>query len=161
VLAGKNTRSCKLDFVFLITRPLWFWQCNEPYTEDNAIPILPTKEADKQRLTRRHEKLAEQGVSHSLKKAAGSKKRKKHAEGDTSTAQTPAAQLPSTAVKIKNPATAMLTARVLEDEKMKRQRRSEPNENLQSLFTKGANGEQAKNGDFMTRGYTIPTTARR
>ncbi|PYH43414.1 uncharacterized protein BP01DRAFT_358668 [Aspergillus saccharolyticus JOP 1030-1] len=57
-------------------------QCDEPYTSENVILILPTKESDKQQLIERNQKLAEQGLTHSLKKAPGSKKRKKHANGD-------------------------------------------------------------------------------
>jgi hypothetical protein len=143
-------------------------QCNEEYTDDNIIPILSTKEADNQRLLSRVQKLAEQGLSHSLKKASNSKKRKKHANGEStptpvdtppSRSQTPGTgtQLPVvSSAGIKNAATAMLTARVLEEEneKKKRRKRVGANENLQSLFTDGSNKE--KNGDFMTRGYTIP-----
>jgi len=58
----------------------------------------------------------------------------------------------------------MLTARVLEEENEKKRRRKMmgPNENLESLFTKGGSKEQtAKNTDFMTRGYSIPAGARR
>ncbi|KAL2012741.1 hypothetical protein VTN00DRAFT_266 [Thermoascus crustaceus] len=163
-------------------------QCNEPYTEDNVIPILPTKEADKQRLIARSQKLAEQGLTHSLKKAPGSKKRKKHANGESSevaaegssaqatttmssSATQPAAAnrsgtstpTPSGSSGIKNAATAMLTARVLEEENEKKRRRKMmgPNENLESLFTKSGSKEPTKDGDFMSRGYSIPAGARR
>jgi hypothetical protein len=117
----------------------------------------------------RSQKLADQGLSHSLKKAAGSRKRKKHTDGDTSTTaetsqlafQTPSTQVPGTSAGIKNPSTAMLTARVLEDEMKKRQRRGGANENLQSLFSKSSDGGKMRDGDFMTRGYTIPAGVRR
>ncbi|KAL1968532.1 hypothetical protein VTN77DRAFT_1742 [Rasamsonia byssochlamydoides] len=149
--------------------------CNEPYTEDNVIPILPTKEEEKQRLIARGHKLAEQGLTHSLKKASGSKKRKKHAangesaESSSSSSQTPttqpsSSQSTSSSAGIKNAATAMLTARVLEEEneKKKRQKMMGRNENLQSLFhSNNSNKEKPKDGDFMTRGYTIPAGARR
>lgn len=156
-------------------------QCNEPYTEDNIIPILPTKEADKQRLIARSQKLAEQGLTHSLKKAPGSKKRKKHAlngEEGPSVAKTTTTTKPPTSTStsaptisapsnpsssIKNAATAMLTARVLEEEdaKKKRQKIMGRSENLQSLFTSDADRKKHKDGDFMTRGFTIPASARR
>jgi hypothetical protein len=161
-------------------------QCNEPYTEDNVITILPIKEADKQRLISRGQKLVEQGLTHSLKKAPGSKKRKKHtANGEESSrATTASATNPSTTTStstltststptissntstssgIKNAATAMLTARVLEEEnsKKKRQKIIGRNENIQSLFTSDADRKKHKDGDFMTRGFSIPAGARR
>ncbi|OJJ42970.1 hypothetical protein ASPZODRAFT_124602 [Penicilliopsis zonata CBS 506.65] len=153
-------------------------QCNEPYTEDNVIAILPTKETDKQKLLDRAQKLAEQNLTHSLKKAPGSKKRKKQTNGESTTAttetlkdtkttgsggrsgtSTPAPGPPSNGIK--NAATAMLTARVLEEENEKKKRRKMvgANENLDSLFTKKS-GDKAK-ADFMTRGFTIPANARR
>lgn len=63
---------------------------------------------------------------------------------------------------IKNAATASLTARVLneENEKKKRRKMVGLSENLDSLFTK-ENKDGKKSGDFMTRGYSIPTAARR
>ncbi|PYH93501.1 DUF602-domain-containing protein [Aspergillus ellipticus CBS 707.79] len=169
-------------------------QCDEPYTSDNVIPILPTKDTDKQQLTERAHKLAEQGLTHSLKKAPGSKKRKKNATGGDAAA--PAEQLgaatgkeskrtpsgaesrepsatasrsntstpvPSASNGIKNAATAMLTARVLEEENEKKRRRkmAGTNDNISSLFTKESNDGKAKSADFMTRGFTLPATARK
>ncbi|RMJ23010.1 DUF602 domain-containing protein [Aspergillus sp. HF37] len=127
-------------------------QCNESYAEDNVIPILPQKDEDKQRLMARGRKLAEQGLTHSLKKAPGAKKRKKNASaaaGDSSTpaeseavaadSKTPAgAQPPNDAASrsntstptpagasngIKNASTATLTARVLDEENERKRRR--------------------------------------
>lgn len=60
-------------------------ECNEPYTSDNIIPILPVVKEDIERLEARASKLKESGLTHSLKKAPGSKKRKKNAEETTST----------------------------------------------------------------------------
>ncbi|KAJ5358744.1 uncharacterized protein N7496_011157 [Penicillium cataractarum] len=144
-------------------------QCNESYTEDNIIPILPTKEADKERLMARGAKLAEQGLTHSLKKAPGSKKRKKHAESSTDAPNSTAAVATSTSASksngagngIKNSATASLTARVLneENEKKKKRKMMGHNENLDSLFTKDK--KDGAKRDFMTRGFSIPASARR
>lgn len=131
-------------------------QCNEPYTEENVIPILPPQDSDKQRLIARGHKLAEQGLSHSLKKAPG-KKRKKAAAvaGDTTTTSEQESKAKSTSNGIKNPATAMLTARVLDEEnERKKKRKAGTNENLQSLFSKDSGSKGS--GDFMTRGYSIP-----
>jgi hypothetical protein len=55
-------------------------ECNEPYTSDNIIPILPIAKEDIERLDVRASKLKDSGLTHSLKKAPGSKKRKKNAE---------------------------------------------------------------------------------
>ncbi|KAB8270811.1 Rtf2 RING-finger-domain-containing protein [Aspergillus minisclerotigenes] len=143
-------------------------QCNESYTEENVIPILPTKSEDKQQLVARAQKLAEQGLTHSLKKAPGSKKRKKQANGDSaetegasrSNTSTPK---PSASNGIKHAATAMLTARVLEEENEKKKRRKMMglNENLDSLFTKDSKDGKMNNADFMTRGFTLPAGSRK
>ncbi|KAE9377006.1 DUF602-domain-containing protein [Stipitochalara longipes BDJ] len=58
-------------------------ECNEPYTIENIIHILPMAKEDIAKLTARATKLKEAGLTHSLKKAPGSKKRKKNAEADS------------------------------------------------------------------------------
>jgi hypothetical protein len=58
-------------------------ECNEPYTPENVIPILPMAKEDIAKLAARAAKLKEAGLTHSLKKAPGSKKRKKNAEADS------------------------------------------------------------------------------
>ncbi|CRG89791.1 Protein RTF2 homolog [Talaromyces islandicus] len=139
-------------------------QCTEPYTQDNVIVILPTKDADKQRQMARGVKLGEQGLTHSLKKASGSKKRKKHATAadSVSTEQPKPTSSTNGSSGIKNAATAMLTAKVLEEEnKKKKQKVANRNGNLQSLFHNDKDNHQLKDGDFMTRGFTIPADARR
>lgn len=154
-------------------------KCNESYTEENIISILTTKEDDKQRLITRGHKLAEQGLTHSLKKAPGSKKRKKNAEPTDTTSSTKDAPDPgvsksssdvskrgntSTPVAdqaqdtgIKNAATSSLTARVLaeQNERTKRRKMGQ-NEAIKSLFSKkdGAT-EGTKRNDFMTRGFSL------
>ncbi|RAK99717.1 uncharacterized protein BO80DRAFT_121810 [Aspergillus ibericus CBS 121593] len=164
-------------------------QCDEPYTSDNVISILPTKDTDKQQLIERGQKLAEQGLTHSLKKAPGSKKRKKNANGDaaetgatagkeskpaasgagsreqsaTASRSNTSTPTPSASNGIKNAATALLTARVLEEENAKKKRRKMlgANDNINSLFTKDNKDTQAKNTDFMTRGFSLPAAARK
>jgi len=114
-----------------------------------------------------------------LKKASGSgKKRKKNIDIGTADTSIPALN-DSEAKKlsgkqtpqpgsgsltpsggIKNAATASLTAKVLEEEKSKNKRRKlGANDNLKSLFS-SENGVFKKNGDFMTRGYSIPAGAK-
>jgi hypothetical protein len=58
-------------------------ECNEPYTSENVIPILPIAKEDIAKLITRANKLKEVGLTHSLKKAPGNKKRKKNAEADS------------------------------------------------------------------------------
>ena len=114
-----------------------------------------------------------------MKKAPGStKKRKKNV--DTSAEETSVPQI-SRAINnisksalhpqthsgtttpgggIKNAATASLTAKVLADEQEKAKRRKlGSNDNLKSLFSTGKTAR--KDGDFMTRGFSIPTMAKR
>jgi hypothetical protein len=133
----------------------------------------------------RAQKLAEQGLTHSLKKAPGSKKRKKHANGDSaeteatteadskpalasysqkdraaaSSRSNTSTPTPSASNGIKNASTAMLTARVLEEENEKKRRRKMmgANENISSLFAKSSGDVKSTNSDFMTRGYTMPS----
>jgi hypothetical protein len=59
-------------------------QCNEPYEKENIIPILPVTKEDISRLAERIQRLKDSGLTHSLKKAPGSKKRKKNGTADTS-----------------------------------------------------------------------------
>lgn len=128
----------------------------------------------------RARKLKERGLTHSLKKAPGSgKKRKKLGDVEivgvssdyTSTDVTDGAvksragseKNSGTATPtggIKNAATASLTARVLANEQEKTKRRKlETNDNLKSLFSSGKS--KNKDGDFMTRGFSIPAGAKR
>ena len=152
-------------------------QCDEPYDPDNMITILPVTSSDKERLASRAQRLKGLGITHSLKKVAGSgKKRKKNEEVNTrdllqegpvtedkvaSRANAPfdSKDVSKISGGIKNAATASLTAKVLaeEDERAKRRKR-EPNENLKSLFSSGTS--KHKDGDFMTRGFSIPAGAR-
>ena len=163
-------------------------QCNEPYTAENIIPILPVSQTDKDRLENRIEDLKSHGLTHSLKKAPGSgKKRKKTAtvkeatvterpvESDTEVkgekpesddtkdagpkTQTTKSEKPES--NIKNAETASLTAKVLaEQEERNKRRKLGANENVKSLFS-NKNGMEEKHVDFMTRGFSIPANARR
>ncbi|KAF7893425.1 uncharacterized protein EAF02_000963 [Botrytis sinoallii] len=54
-------------------------ECNEGYTAENVISILPISKEDSSRLALRASKLKEGGLTHSLKKAPGGKKKRKHA----------------------------------------------------------------------------------
>ena len=157
-------------------------ECNEPYTPDNIIPILSLAKEDLERLVARANKLKEAGLTHSLKKAPGSKKRKKNAEEvpvegkvasingvskDALTENTKSngaiqsskngTSVPASS-GIKNAATASLTAKVLEEQDERNKRRKLGlNDNLKTLFSSaGYSAQTHKGGDFMTRGYSIP-----
>lgn len=163
-------------------------ECNEPFTSENIIPILPLAKEDVDKLATRALKLREGGLTHSLKKAPGSKKRKKNAEADipvegqakkdtTNTlSEKPKHKLvengsvaiqprsgTSTPVSngIKNAATASLTAKVLDEQEERNKRRKLGlNDNLKSLFSNtGYSAQAQKSGDFMTRGYSLPKKA--
>jgi len=130
------------------------------------------------------EKLAEKGLTHALKSAGKTRKRKRDKtgagkNGDTkegSNAIDPAAPAAlaataggaaggdggsgnnsnGTAGNIKSSLAAGLTNKVLEDERIKSKRRKvEMSDNLKSLFSKEEKTKLGKN-DFMSRGYSIP-----
>ena len=144
-------------------------ECNEPFSPRDIITILPVVEEDIQRMKERVAKLAELGLTHSLKKVPGSKKskkRKEHAEGENGEANGEKKQksadesrsgTATPAGGIKNASTASLTAKVLREQEEKNKRRKlDMNDNLSSLFTKSADGLKPRGGDFMTRGYSLP-----
>ncbi|KAI9677960.1 MAG: hypothetical protein M1822_008068 [Bathelium mastoideum] len=154
--------------------------CNTPYASNDIIPILPTTETDIARLSLRIRNLREQGLSHSLKKMTGNKKRKKVVEvtesktNDVGTVRAPdkngepisRTESPAQGLKdtrIKNASTASLTAKVLQEQDQRNKRRKhEENENLKGLFSSGDSKKlSATTGDFMTRGFSIPANAKR
>lgn len=138
------------------------------------ILILPTSTAEKDRLRDRLSRLQSTGLTHSLKKALGSgKKRKK----DTSTKKgettnfadvTAGPEMPPeedaaipSSKAIRNEGTASLTAKVLAEQHDRNKRRKvAQNENLKTLFS-SSNDMAGKQKDFMTRGFTIPADAKR
>jgi len=150
-------------------------QCNESYSLENVITILPIPSKDKDRLNSRLLKLKEQGLTHSLKKAsgAGRKRKKTDTANDTILAEATAengkssnavqtSQTTATASNgIRNAGTASLTAKVLAEQSDRNKRRkTTENENLKGLFS-SSNGETKMHADFMTRGFSIPAGAKR
>ena len=137
--------------------------CNELYTKENVILILPIAQADKDRLSERLEKLRVGGLTHSLKKALkegkGGKKRKQAGplqESETHTVAPAAVEEKGAERGIKNKDTAALTEKVLKEQEDRNKRRKiAGNENVESLFTKGE-GMEVKKVDFMTRGFSVP-----
>ncbi|KAL8849674.1 MAG: hypothetical protein Q9221_005364 [Calogaya cf. arnoldii] len=149
-------------------------ECNETYSTENIIPILPVSPADKDRLRDRLSKLQSGGLTHSLKKAPGSSKKRKQARPnkETTTAdktdEAAGPSLPSgetvtekSSHAIRNDDTAALTAKVLaeQDDRNKR-RKMATNETLKGLFS-SSKGMAGKQTDFMTRGFSIPSGAKR
>lgn len=153
-------------------------QCNTAYASNDVIPILPTAATDIARLNLRTRILKEKGLTHSLKKAPGNKKRKKGTEKDKteSTTITPPDSKANTSEEdkalskaekkekkekvndgIKNASTAYLTKKVLEEQQERNKRRKlEQNENVKSLFRKSDDRPSAANSrDYMTRGFSI------
>ncbi|KAL8951627.1 MAG: hypothetical protein Q9222_002427 [Ikaeria aurantiellina] len=149
-------------------------ECNESYNSDNVIPVLPASTTDEDRLRDRATRLQAAGLAHSLKKMAGSGKKRKKVQttkedevtvtADTTThLEMPltgkSAELPSDVIR--NEGTASLTAKVLaEQEDRNKRRKMAPNENLKTLFA-SSNGTAKKQSDFMTRGFSIPAGAKR
>ena len=124
-------------------------------------------QTDKDNLESRIAKLKAQGLTHSLKKAQGTgKKRKKTATvAEATVAEEPIKSSPKKSEKpesnIKNADTASLTAKVLaEQEERNKRRKLGANDNVKSLFS-NKNGMDEKHLDFMTRGFSIPTNAKR
>lgn len=162
-------------------------QCATAYEERDVVPILPSTEQDKAFVIQRIETLKSLGLTHSLKKAGGSKKRKANGDGRTEQAHDAATEnkekrsngqaqplpadiprsgtphsgtsTPKASNGIKNSATASLTARILEEEEARKKRRRE-NENISSLYTKKSDGKGRRDGEFMTRGFSMSADAR-
>jgi Rtf2 RING-finger len=154
-------------------------QCSQPYEPQNIITLFPSTEPQKNILQKRIDEISEKGLTHSLKKASGSSKKRKankliKEEGlatevpsvNRSQTSTPiprsSTSTPNPSNGIKDAATANLTARVLEEENERKKRRllNGESENLKSLFAKKDDGKKYKDGDFMTRGFSIPANAR-
>lgn len=148
-------------------------QCNEPYTPDNIISILPFSAVDKERLKVRAQNLKKQGLTHSLKKAPGGGKKRKKTVASAEPVESESRQdnlnstkeaertLATPQGRIRNEGTAALTARVLAEEKDRNKKRKlDTNDNLKSLFS-SKNGIAEKHADFMTRGFSISAGAKR
>jgi hypothetical protein len=153
--------------------------CETEYASNDIIPILPTVDTDIARLSLRIKDLKERGLTHSLKKAPGSKKRKKkdvdsenvteaangfkHSEKSaTSRTSTPVngESGKNTPSGINNSSTASLAARVMQEQELKK--RKTESDNVKSLFSsKDQSKPPGKSSDFMTRGFSIPNGAQR
>ncbi|KAK1057053.1 Replication termination factor 2 [Friedmanniomyces endolithicus] len=157
--------------------------CEMGFAEKDVITILPVAEKDVARLALRSKVLREKGLTPSLKKVSGGggvggKKRKKRDEvlmevgsgnaGDVAALKhTTATPLngphdpDAVAGIINNASTASLTAKVLEESERAKRRKLQ-NQNVQSLFSSRDQSKPiGKSSDFMTRGYSVPSEAKR
>lgn len=155
--------------------------CETEYASNDIISILPTAAEDIARLSLRIKTLQEKGLTHSLKKASGSgKKRKKQdlsvdepvaatngAKSSQIKTGTPRTSTPVNGTEAKatatinNSSTASLTARVMEEQERSKKRKLE-NENVKSLFSSGdQKANLGKSNDFMSRGYSLPAGGKR
>ncbi|KAK1823753.1 Replication termination factor 2 [Friedmanniomyces endolithicus] len=155
--------------------------CETGFAENNVITILPMAEKDVARLAVRVRVLREKGLAHSLKKVSGGggggKKRKKRDEvlvevGSGTTGSVTALEHKTAAplngthdldavASINNASTASLTAKVLEESERAKRRKLQ-NQNVQSLFSSRDQSKPiGKSSDFMTRGYSVPSEAKR
>lgn len=143
--------------------------CDTEYASNDIIPINSMVDTDIAHLILRSKILQERGLTHSLKKAPGSsKKRKKKDEqatangtseenGASSKNATPKTSTPNEDgnSKINNSATASLTAKVMQHQEQSKKRKTE-NDNVKSLFS---NRDQAaslgNSAGFMTRGFSM------
>lgn len=124
--------------------------CSSTYATNDIIPILPTNELDEARLSLRRQHLKEIGLTHSLSKASGSKKRKK--AKDDAPAERNAKKQQKGSTTIQNTETAAIAAKVLKEQEQR-------NQNRKLVDADKKPREKAiwgKNNDFMTRGFTIP-----
>lgn len=141
--------------------------CDTEYASNDVIPILPSTATDLARLAVRIKTLQEKGLSHSLKKASGGKKRKKKDQAGEVAAQSETAKKDDangrlgTSNSINNSAAASIAAKVLRDQEQSKKRRSD-NANLKSLFSSRDQSKPiGKSSDFMTRGFSVPSEAKR
>ena len=126
---------------------------------------------DLARLNLRVKTLREKGLTHALKKAPGSKKRKKNADKETngtgaksksSSDEDKKAKSKANGEKasdsgLKNSATASLTRKVMEEQEERNKRRKlGQNAAVKSLFNTSSSKPSAGNSaDYMTRGFSI------
>ncbi|KAK7959794.1 uncharacterized protein PG986_004648 [Apiospora aurea] len=104
-------------------------ECSEPFEESNVIPILPTSDAELEKLKTRMEDLKSKGLSHSLKKDKSGGKKKRKAEeaayGEKESGIKKGKKEKETGIesRINNSMTASLTARVLAEQEENTKRR--------------------------------------
>ncbi|KAF3933733.1 hypothetical protein ABW19_dt0205385 [Dactylella cylindrospora] len=140
--------------------------CSEKFDKENGVvKINPTEPRDIEALKARVERLKELGLSHSLKKSSGKKRKKGDKDGEEKEKEREkekkAANGESKEEKKNGKSTASdLAAKVLGDEQGRAKRRKlEMSDNVRSLFTssnKSGGSSKPRDSDFMSRGYSMP-----
>ncbi|KAI8961309.1 DUF602-domain-containing protein [Daldinia sp. FL1419] len=109
-------------------------ECSSPFEERDVIPILPTDEAEVEKLAKRVDDLNMLGLAHSLKKDKSGGKKKRKAEDakenrggeqrEKNSSKTDKSEDKNgIASRINNPMTASLTAKVLAEQEERAKRR--------------------------------------
>lgn len=108
-------------------------ECSAAFEKEDVIPILPTEEAEMQKLVKRLENLRARGLTHSKKKDKSEKKKKRKAEEGNETNEDvrngetvkkiAKSSKAGRAGGINNPMTASLTAKVLAEQEERNKRR--------------------------------------
>lgn len=109
-------------------------ECSETFEEQDVVSILPTDEADVQKLQKRMEGLRSKGLAHSKKQNKSAKKKKRKAgdvdgagkDGETERqkkAKSSKTEASTRTRGINNPMTASLTAKVLAEQEERNKRR--------------------------------------
>lgn len=108
-------------------------ECSEAFEKEDVIPILPTEEAEVQKLVKRLENIRAKGLTHSKKKDKSDKKKKRKAEegngtneddrNDETVKKIAKSSKAGRAGGINNPMTASLTAKVLAEQEERNKRR--------------------------------------
>lgn len=112
-------------------------ECSEPFESGDVVPILPTEEADLEKVAKRMDDLRARGLTHSKKKDKSEKKKKRKAgekesdgpdgakNGDSENSRPAKAQkaTKNDAPSINNPMAATLTKRVMAEQAERDKRR--------------------------------------
>ncbi|KAF3903238.1 hypothetical protein ABW20_dc0105219 [Dactylellina cionopaga] len=134
--------------------------CSEKFDkEDGVVKINPTEEADVEKLKKRKERLIAAGLSHSLKKGSGKKRKNRDKERDGVNGEKKEKTKGDTKEKSSKSVASDLASRVLGDEQERaKKRKLGMSDTVKSLFTSTTQNSErkARDTDFMNRGYTMP-----
>jgi len=131
--------------------------CNQSYDESNVIPVNSPELKEVERLQERSRNLTERGLTHALKKLPDRKsKKRKNGVSEVDGMDDPSKPKKPKESGIRNAAAAALTAKVIEDERLKHQQRKlDMSDSVKSLFTQKKEELTKTNKDFMSREYSM------
>ena len=130
-------------------------RCEKECAEEDVIPILPTGEAERERLEARMRGLVERGRTHSLQKGGKRKRREKEVESkEVEDGKRKRGGGDDGGI---NNAAAAAVAEQVRREQSRTKKLKPASANVRSLFRGGESEGDAKgaNADFMTRGYSV------